>query len=1465
MLSHIIVTATSTSRRMLSLLWLFVIILLGKPSTFMVAGRGDSSNNHGQHSSIAEAHSYVIIVDPDDKQAIDNETCHPPLGGGNSSVPCKSLDYVFQQFHSLDSVLFYLASPNSLYPLQNVTTFKDVSIISIVGNDTMNTPAVIQCGPHAGLSFLHSSSIEINYVRFFNCGAPQNSTSRDFTKPRILRMLMINVSLYFYNCTDVNMYHTEVVNSSQATGVVMYDTNGLIQVDSCLFINNRADEGTPGGGAFAVEFTYCNPGDTNTTSCPSDYTTYDPGYRKSDVATEYRFTSCLFQWNVARGQDFTNSAGNLIFASLNNHTGVGRGGGLAVYFKGVAVNKSVSISNCHFVHNGAVWGGGVLVEMDDNTINNSVLMSNCNFTENHAFFHDDFGTGGGGLRVATSVYFWNDNYKLQNYTRNELVVDHCNFTGNKAIEGGAVSFSVARQGLSHPSQVTHLLVSDCKFKTNRAQLGAAVTATSYPIFSEGFTPPLIFHTCEFTNNYIVNHLYERNQDDPLRSHPSGIGAIYVNQVAVTFSFLNSFNSNRGSALAVVGAQVDFRGATALFYNNSGSSGGGLALLGASSVLIGPNTTIYFTENYASLHGGAIYNRYISKEDLKSSVNCFIRYSDPFVGPFQWKGVKINFHDNKAEQLGNSIYSTAILPCSWGVPSTNEYNSIFCNEDAWIFYNSDCNNEIYTEPRRINFRPNSSHIVEVFPGHGLVLQLDAFDDFDHNVTNDAVYATNIDDAFAQVEPRYTYVAHNFVGITGKPGENVSMSMHTAGSRTTYIKVELSIQNCPPGFVESVPYGTEMINASNNDSGAGYDSDVSKNITCTCLESDTFRGNLRCLYYEFHSQIHNRYWIGLPPEWYHSDDNSTSLLMGLVPQYYATKALYGDEFVDLPQNISSMDNTICGGGNRNGTLCGRCLSGYGVAINSPKFVCALCNNTSLPQKVGYLSAYLALTYLPILGLFFAIIIFNFKLTSSAAVSFVLFAQMIGSGVFSLTAGEALYVKNDNIARMEQAITAVYGIFNLNSLSFLMQPFCVSESLTTLNVLTIEYATAAFPLLMIAAIYLLYRCKSLQCRCYRSRSQRLRGADPSSSTTINSAADGLRDPKKPKNTLIHAFVAFLFLSYTKFSLASMFTMSITELFDSTGDSKGTNIIYFAGHLRFSDQEYLVPYGIVAILVLIFIVILPPLFLLGPIQFVDWLIDKRGFRWLQRVWPSIKVHTFLDTFQGFYKPNRRFFSGVYFLFRLAVFLDYSFSRTILSQYIFQQVAVMVLIVLVALLRPYTRDFYNYLDVLILFNLGTLNALAIYIVSNKSFSFPVDLYIVACILVWLPFVYIICYAVWNRTHKRAWYNTLKQKVLHLLKPLIMITQEDTERKRLINNPQNQGTFAGRSLEDSVNFIGDDPDEGLFQRATKKNRYARSIPSGTPVSTTVVSVSDDTNNSDKQDSGTSTGGSSRSGLHSNDS
>ncbi len=106
--------------------------------------------------------------------------------------------------------------------------------------------------------------------------------------------------------------------------------------------------------------------------------------------------------------------------------------------------------------------------------------------------------------------------------------------------------------------------------------------------------------------------------------------------------------------------------------------------------------------------------------------------------------------------------------------------------------------------------------------------------------------------------------------------------------------------------------------------------------------------------------------------------------------------------LLKNISESYSTLsdshfdtqCSYSNRMGTLCGECLEGYSVAVNSYSYDCILCNNNT--NVVRNVFIYIGLTYLPYLLLFLPIIFFNINVTSGYLSGFVVYAQLVGSGV-------------------------------------------------------------------------------------------------------------------------------------------------------------------------------------------------------------------------------------------------------------------------------------------------------------------------------------------------------------------------------------------------------------------------------------------------------------------------------------
>ena len=82
-------------------------------------------------------------------------------------------------------------------------------------------------------------------------------------------------------------------------------------------------------------------------------------------------------------------------------------------------------------------------------------------------------------------------------------------------------------------------------------------------------------------------------------HLNGIDAIFNGAIL--------FINNSGSALAVVGAYVDFTSSNVSFFNNTDDKGGAICLLGDASMLISNYTNARFDSNRVSTYRGAIYN------------------------------------------------------------------------------------------------------------------------------------------------------------------------------------------------------------------------------------------------------------------------------------------------------------------------------------------------------------------------------------------------------------------------------------------------------------------------------------------------------------------------------------------------------------------------------------------------------------------------------------------------------------------------------------------------------------------------------------------------------------------------------------------------------------------------------------------------------------------------------------------
>ena len=1295
-------------------------------------------------NSAAAAWEHVIYVDP--LEGNNTQECI------NGSVPCRNLSFAFEPEYRRSSTQYVLL-PGTHY-LDNSTygsPFTDLDGLAVVGNGSNSSDTVIECNaPNSGLAFVEVSNIYLERITFNNCVGLRNSTSRDFASENFA-MQKSQAALYFYLCSNVSMSMFDVTNSPDATGVVMYDTIGTNRIEQCTFSNNRVEHTSPypGGGGFYVEFSYCAPGDDNCTNDGSDIT--------ANQNAIYLFSDCTFVHNKADSIDPT----TFILPLGRDHIAFGRGGGLSIFFKGNASSNQVNILGCLFESNHALWGGGLFVEFHDTAGDNLVSVGdNTTFIDNKCFFTNKLGTGGGGMRIGHYVYG-------ESIGMNTVTLHGCQFLGNSALNGGGLSISPTLQD-TRLNQVAFVNVSDCLFHCNTARLGAAVEIARFSLVVKGHMLHAHFMNCVFKNNT----LHYLNSTLP---YQKGVGSMYINKVHVHFRGDVLFERNTGSAVAVVGMPVDFMNCSANFTHNHANKGGGIALLGSAWILINESTELYFYNNTAETHGGAIYNRYTDKESLASYANCFIRHYNPILQPDQWNATFLfrnNYQINDIKK--NAIFSTSVLPCTRAGDSTWSNSS---EPLCWQGWDYNCSEEISSGPGSITFNSTDKKkpTLKAYPGQPFPLPLIIEDDVHHNITTQTVFSASSNDTYiAKVEPSFTYISGEIVVVTGIENRTFTLELDSAGDRVWHIEFTVELQNCPPGF-----------KATSSNSEA----------KCECLHNGGFLGNIVCDMDSFNASLYNGYWMGVLPK-----HNNTLVVSQCPPNFCYHNHNFKQPSFPLPKSTNELDALICGSLNRRGILCGECKDGHGPAVNSDTYKCIPCgNNTNTAANATY---YVLSVYLPLFVLFAVIILFNIRLTTGPANAFIVYSQVVSS-TFDLSAdGQITFNTITNDSRTLQMVYKVpYGIFNLEFIENIISPLCLGTTLNTPDVISLDYLVAVFPLLMIVLVVFFMKLSS----CIRSRLRR---------STLCQSSRGISHlcgNWRLGEGLLHAFAAFLLLSYNKFSLVSsnLIQLVTAQTFYDENGTEITQDVSFTG-----TPAIVLKYHLVGYIVFATFVVIPPLLLLEyPVKLLEWCINK--VKCLRRFYPADKVHILLDTFQGCYRNKMRFFAGLYFLFRLIIDVSFVTTNSWFKQSIIQQITCIVFVVLVALCQPYTSEkkIFNYVDTLMFANLALLNALSLYLyIFFQTYSgkpLPIPVFVIQYILLFLPLLYMIAYILYYLLSPcHNWINHHIQE-LRLMCVRLFRNQKYQPLDEVIRD--DASTTDATQNEDEI--------EALFERAKMDNTY----------------------------------------------
>ena len=403
-------------------------------------------------------------------------------------------------------------------------------------------------------------------------------------------------------------------------------------------------------------------------------------------------------------------------------------------------------------------------------------------------------------------------------------------------------------------------------------------------------------------------------------------------------------------------------------------------------------------------------------------------------------------------------------------------------------------------------------------------------------------------------------------------------------------------------------------------------------------------------------------------------------------YNTKHNLDDQvrYVSLPKQVEDLNHFMCNDyqdfnffmckqQNRTGPLCSHCQEGLAPAVLSYTYQCVKCN------WYGWL-LYVTYTLIPASILCWLVILLRINVTVPSINAVVNSCHLVTNIVNSHPC-EFLQLEQGKVSSyLVVLFITFYGFFNMDFFSYLLPPFCISNRMSTLGVIALNYLVALYPLLFTAFIYMFIEfhdsgCQPLvwiwrpfhRCLARFRRNWNIRGS------------------------VINAFATLYVLSFTKVQSISFSLLKTNAVTDICGQEYHGRLYYNTSCKVFEKCH--LPYAVIAICISSIFYILPTLFLL----FYPSKVFQKYLGCMMLRLTLLKE--LAEVFYQCYKDGTnetcdcRWFAGFHLIFRAAIIGTYM-SR---HDEVWQLFVVLFYIILFAVVQPYSNSFFNKSDTIML------------------------------------------------------------------------------------------------------------------------------------------------------------------------
>ena len=993
-----------------------------------------------------------------------------------------------------------------------------------------------------------------------------------------------------------------------------------------------------------------------------------------DTGGTVEITDCQFTANrLEHGEESLGGGGVHIEFTLCPPGHVGKCPG-----RETPVNSSnYTIQNCSFSNNSVTVpqnhtltpltkvgkGGGLYVSIGSTAFSINFTIKGCVFHNNSADYW------GGGMLVEF----------LSLVQGNVINVSNSTFSENVCLNGtgGGLTIGILLKTNAEKLYINNFLCTNCSFDANRAYAGGGVAlfTTKTPLNSA--KNAVIFFRSNWTSN----------------KAPVG-AALYASPDVWDFAeqgymptplFINcSFQNNSAhQQLASVGVNISASsvGLGVVFASelHIGFEGNTLFLEGTGSALYLSNSVVEFGEwSNVTFHsnkghnGGAV--AMYGSSTFRISNNSLFQFTDNFAY-FSGGAIYINVPSSLQVPLRNCFIESLSLD----YPKTNSVlkfsgNTGFTHNHA-IFANSfqPC---LSTCPNAANVSKSSlgdilNCTVTFLVNSSLIGTLPAKFSLSNSTVSSLMLQPGIpyhlsllatDEAGTSLEGvNYYATVYKSQVLTVKPlvaNNTVTVYGKSGANGTLYLDTDsISLR----------------FNITLDDCQPGYTfTEVDGVGSCVCAAS-RYLGLTGCNPTEVY--LEHGFWMG------YCSRESKKLCTVYCPTGYCSyhKMKPRARLHPLPNSASELDSSICGP-HRTGQMCSECVDNRSVFFHSIKYTCG-------PEHLCYLGwlFYLLFEIFPLTIIFILILVLNITFTSGHLNSFVLFAQILDSLKITMN-GLAKYPKH--LLVIQGTFTFFYQFFNLNFFTVEEFSFCMWKGSNALDVILMKYTTVGFAVILVFLTIFIVRCCCIRLRMFHT----------------------------PNSVLIQSLSAFFILSYSQCARTTFHLLNYFCLYSKDQECEN-KIVYRVGYMTYFKGDH-TKYAILAVMVLLFMVILPPLVLvIYPLGFKVLSFFKLSESKLTALLWRVMPIQLLDAFQSSFKDEYRFFAGLYFLYRALILGAFAYSRTLNTFYVIVQMQLTLAIALHSLFQPYKSRRNNIVDALLFTNLAFINGITMYNYSGEAES----------------------------------------------------------------------------------------------------------------------------------------------------